>query len=122
MMMMSNAADLGPALPPIVSSIPGQEDAACTSSAVGDRCDEQRAEVGVHAASGNTYPTSEQRPHMTQRLDWHAPTMMTQRMSVVSPRLQPPNHANDADRTGVAAPNALGDPSGCALFQGAPGG
>ena len=122
MMTMSNAADLGPALPPIISSIPRRYYAACASSAAGDRRDEQLAEVGIDATRGNMYPTSEQPPHMTQRHAWHAPTMMTQRMSAVSPRLQPPNHVSKADRTGVAAPIVLDDPSGFALLQGAPGG
>ena len=38
-------------------------------------------------------------------------------------RLQPPNHVESvADQSGVSAPAAVNDPSGCALFQGMPGG
>ena len=39
MMTMSHAVDLGPALPPILSGVPRQDDAASASNASGDRRD-----------------------------------------------------------------------------------
>ena len=49
---MSDAVDLGPASPPLVSRAPRQDDAMRASNGAGDRRDDKQPEVGTDAASG----------------------------------------------------------------------